>query len=80
MQEILQEAVGGIEKGSHFLWASLVVQTVKNLLAIRETQVRSLDQENPLEKRREWQPTLVFLPGEILWTEEPEELQFMVLQ
>ena len=28
-----------------------------------ETQVRSLHQEDPLE-RREWQPTPVFLPGE----------------
>ena len=25
--------------------------------------------------RREWQPTPVFLPGEISWTEEPGELQ-----
>ena len=27
--------------------------------------------------RREWQPTLVFLPGESLWTEEPGRLQSM---
>ena len=25
----------------------------------------------------EWQPTPVFLPGRILWTEEPGGLQFM---
>ena len=31
--------------------ASLVAQTVKNLLAMQETQVQSLDQEDPLEKR-----------------------------
>ena len=30
--------------------ASLVAQTVKNLPAMRETQVLSLGQENPLEK------------------------------
>ena len=30
--------------------ASLVAQTVKNLPALQETQVRSLDQEDPLEK------------------------------
>ena len=30
--------------------ASLVVQTVKNLPAMQETQVRSLGQEDPLEK------------------------------
>ena len=26
---------------------------------------------------RKWQPTPVFLPGEIPWTEEPDRLQFM---
>ena len=30
---------------------SLVAQMVKNLLAMQETQVRSLSQEDPLEKR-----------------------------
>ena len=42
--------------------ASLVVQIVKNLPAILETQVQSLGQDDP--GRREWQPTPVFLPGE----------------
>ena len=32
------------------LRASLVVQLVKNLLAVQETRVRSLDWEDPLEK------------------------------
>ena len=34
-----------------FLWirASLVVQMVKNLPAMQETQVRSLGQEDPME-------------------------------
>ena len=32
------------------IWASLVTQTVKNLPAIQETQVRSLGQEDPLEE------------------------------
>ena len=31
--------------------ASLVAQLVKNLPAVQETQVQSLDQEHPLEKR-----------------------------
>ena len=39
-----------------------MAQTVKSLPAMREMQVRSLDQEDPL--RRKWQPTLVFLPEE----------------
>ena len=42
-------------------WASLVVQTVKNLLEIQGTSVQTLGQEDPLVK--EWQPTPVFLPG-----------------
>ena len=33
-----------------FLWASLVAQMVKNLLEMWETQIQSLDQEDPLEK------------------------------
>ena len=31
-------------------WASLVAYMVKNLPAMQETQVQSLDQEDPLEK------------------------------
>ena len=31
-------------------WASLLAQSVKNLPAVQETRVRSLDQEDPLEK------------------------------
>ena len=42
--------------------ASLVAEMVKNLPAMWETWVQSLGQEDPW--RREWQPTLVFLPGE----------------
>ena len=33
-----------------FFWASLVAQMVKSLLAMQKTQVRSLGQEDPLEK------------------------------
>ena len=43
-------------------WASLVAQTVKNLPAIQETWVRSLDQEDPLEKKVATHSNLV--PGE----------------
>jgi len=35
---------------------------VKNLLAMQETWVRSLGQEDPW--RRAWQPIPAFLPGE----------------
>ena len=39
-----------IDKPSYFDRASLVAQTVKYLPAMQETQVRSLGQEDPLEK------------------------------
>ena len=42
--------------------ASLVTQMVKNLLAMQETWVWSLVKK--FLWRREWEPTLVFLPGE----------------
>ena len=42
--------------------ASLVVQIVKNLPAMLETEVQSLGQADPW--RREWLPTPVFLLGE----------------
>ena len=37
---------------------------VKNLPTMQETRVQFLGGEDPLEKGMEWQPTLVFLPGE----------------
>ena len=47
---------------------------VKNLPAVPETWVQSLDWEDPLEGRT-WQPTPVFLLGESPWTEELGGLQ-----
>ena len=43
------------------LGTPLVPQRLKHLPAMRETWVRSLDWE---DRRRKWQPTAVFLPGE----------------
>ena len=48
---------------------------VKNLLTRQETQVRSLGQEDPLEKGMATHPSI--LAWEIPWTEEPDVLQFM---
>ena len=56
-------------------WVSLVAQVVMNLPAIQETQVRSLDQEDPLEKEMAAHSSI--LAWEIPWTEEPGGLQFM---
>ena len=42
----------GIGYPFQYCWASLVAQLVKNLPAMRETWVLSLDWEDPLEKRK----------------------------
>ena len=48
---------------------------VKSLPAIQETQVGSLDWEDPLEKGMATYSSI--LAWEIPWTEEPGRLQFM---
>ena len=55
--------------------ASLVVQTVKRLPAMRETQVRSLGREDPLEKEMETHSSI--LAWKIPWMEESGRLQSM---
>ena len=57
------------------LLASLVAQTVKNLLAMQETQVWFLGWEDPLEKEMAIHSGV--LTWRISWTEEPGGLQFM---
>ena len=54
------------------MWASLVAQTVKNLPAMHETQVQSLDQKDPLEKEMATHSSI--LAWEIPWTNEPGRL------
>ena len=49
--------------------ASLVVLTVKHLPAMRETGVRSLGWENPLEEGMATHSSI--LAWRISWTEEP---------
>ena len=48
---------------------------VKNCLLMQETLVRSLDQEDPLEKEMATHSSI--LAWEIPWTEEPGGLQSM---
>ena len=55
--------------------ASLVAQSVKNLPAVQETQVQSLDGEDTLEKERATHSSI--LAWKIPWTEEPGGLQSM---
>ena len=60
------------------LWtegASLVAQTIKRLPAMRETWVRSLGREDPLQKAMATHSST--LAWSIPWTEEPGGLQSM---
>ena len=52
-----------------------MAQTVKNLPAMQETWVRSLDGEDPLEKGMATHSGI--LAWRIPWTEEPGRLQSM---
>ena len=58
--------------------ASLVAQMVKNLPAMQETRVRSLNQEDPLEKEMATHSSI--LAWKIPWTEKPSRVQPMGLQ
>ena len=60
------------------IWASLVTQTVKNMPATQETQVRPLGQEDPMEKGIETYSGI--LVWRIPWTVSPGELQSIGLQ
>ena len=51
-----------------------MAQTVKNMPVMQETQVRSLDREDPLEEGMAIHSILL---GEFPWTEEPGRLQSM---
>ena len=55
--------------------ASLVALMIKNLSSMRETWVRSLGQEDPLEKGMATYSSI--LSWRIPWTEEPGRLQSM---
>ena len=52
-----------------------MAQRVKNLPAVQETQVRSLDWEDPLEKGMATHSSI--LAWRIPWTEEPRGLRSM---
>ena len=56
-------------------WTELVVQMVKNLPAVHQTQVRSLGQEDTLEKGMA--TCCSILAWRIPWTEEPDGPQLM---
>ena len=59
----------------NYVYAFVVAQMVKDPPAMQEMQVRSLGQEDPLEK--EMAPHSSILAWGIPWTEEPGGLQSM---
>ena len=61
-----------------FPGGSVVKKKKKIFLPIQEIWVRSLGQEDPLEKEMATHPNI--LPWEIPWTKEPGVLQSMRLQ
>ena len=56
-------------KATLHLWNSQMAQTIKNLLAMQESWVRSLGWEEPLEKGMTAHSSI--LAWEIQWAEEP---------
>ena len=62
-------------EGTHNRGTSPVAQTIKCLSAMQETQVRSLGQEDPLEKEMAIHSSTI--AWKIPWTEEPGRLQSM---
>ena len=78
VQPVVVEAVGGGNPQTPLSvpyptpGASLVAQTVKNLSAMQEKRVGSLDQEDPLEKGMTTHSSI--LAWSIPWTEEPGRL------
>ena len=67
-----------ISLGSPGARASLVAQAVNNLLLVRETGVRSLGLEDPLEEKMATHASIV--AWRIPWTQEPGRLESIGLQ
>ena len=66
---------GQVTQFYRIIAASLVVQSVKNLPAVQDAQVRFLGSEDPLEKEMATHSSI--LAWKIPWTEEPGGLQFL---
>ena len=66
------------QKNNPLASASPIAHSVKSLLAMQETRVQFLGQEDPLEKKMATHSSI--LAWRIPWTEEPGRLQSMGLQ
>ena len=73
--EICTESLSILSPSPLLLGPPLVVQTLKDLPAMRETQVQFLGREDPLEKEMATHSSI--LARRIPWTEEPAGLQSM---
>ena len=70
-----QHHLSGFEIAQLEFWASLVAQRLRRLPTMRETWVRSLGREDPLEKEMAtYSSTLAW---RVPWREEPGRLQSM---
>ena len=67
------QAVAGEDGRVASTWSAAVAQTVKNLPAMQETRIWSLDWEDPLQKWMAAHSSI--LAWRIPWTEEPGRLQ-----
>ena len=67
--------IGALGISIRLIWASLVAQRLKHLPPMRETWVRSLGREDPLEKEMAIHSSL--LAWRISWMEKPGRLQSM---
>ena len=67
--------LGEVSQQQKDKYVILVAQTLKRLPAMRETWVRSLGREDPLEKEMATHSSI--LAWRIPWTEEPGGLQSM---
>ena len=66
LEPVIQSEVSQKQKNNYRIWASLVAQLVKNLPAMRETWVRFLSWEDPLEEGMAIHSSI--LAWRILWT------------
>ena len=73
VQETLKSLLQHQSSKAAILQASLVAQRLKRLPAMQETWVRSLGQEDPLEKEMATHSSI--LAWRIPWAEEPGGLQ-----
>ena len=74
----MRSRISNIEGLQRWPWASLLAQTLKNLPAMQETSVWSLDWKDPPEKKTATHSCI--LAWRIPWTEKPDRLQSMGLQ